>query len=279
MATTRALRETLFLRRDFTPAERLEMGASLAQAHNRIAAIADEEASMKAGIKERKASVELTIGGLSRKLNDGYDMENTVCTLHYDLPNIGEVTYRRPDGSNAKVRPMTLDERQEVLPFDESGTGPVVAVPPEASAENIDGFFGKPDEPSAEDLDAVAEDQAAADATALPDGYEAEVRQSMGAPEPFPATLKEQLEQSESAGPSNDDIWNSAVKTLKNHPKVSAGFFQRELKVSYTKAAHLIDKMQDQKLIDKDGAKIVAPKKSGPKELAAEHAKQVEEGW
>jgi hypothetical protein len=277
MAPTRALRETLFLRRDFTPAERLEMGASLAQAHNRIAAIADEEASMKAGIKERKASVELTIGGLSRKLNDGYDMENTVCTLHYDLPNVGEVTYRRPDGTAAKVRAMTMEERQEVLLFDDAGTGPTLVMAPEESAENIEEFFEKPADPSAEDLDAVAEEQAVAEATALPANFEAEVRQSMGAPIPFPATLKEQIEKTEKT--EVDDSWAAALKTLKNHVKVSAGIFQRELKVSYTVAAHLIVKMQDEGLIDNDCMKITPKKKSVPKELAAEHAKSSTEVW
>ena len=54
MATTRALRETVFIRREFTTTERLDMLRDLAQAHNRIAAIDDEEKSMKATIKEKK---------------------------------------------------------------------------------------------------------------------------------------------------------------------------------------------------------------------------------
>ncbi len=261
MSINRITKESLFLRREFTADERLEMGRDLAQAHNRIAAIADEETSMKAVIKEKKAGVELTIGSLSRKLNDGYEMETVYCELVYDTPNIGEVTYLRPGGAVAKVRAMTVAERQEVLPFDKDGAGPVLVVPAEQSAANIEEFFEKPGEPSAADIDAVAEEQAAAEATAE-------------APEGMP--------------------WDAAVALLEKSATITAGLLQKNLEISYVQAAHIIDRMIEQKLISRDGSKlkVVKPKKSGPKELAAEHAKQlaqdskkpetpapVEEGW
>ena len=242
---------------------------------------------MKASIKEKKTAVELTIGSLSRKANDGYEMETVSCELVYDTPNVGEVTYLRPGGAVAKVRAMTVSERQEELPFDKDGAGPLVVVPAEQSVANIEEFFDKPGDPSADDLDAsllfgnsVAEEQAVAEATAgaLPANFEAEVRQSVGAPEPFPATLKEQIEQAEKK-PGYDEIWSDAILMLKNRSKVSAGIFQRELKVSYIQAAHLIDTMQAEGLIDKDGKKLTPKAKSGPKDLKAEHAKQMEEGW
>ena len=294
MATTRATKETLFLRRDFTPDERLEMGRDLAQAHNRVAAIDDEEKSMKATVKEKKTGVELTIGSLSRKLNDGYEMANVTCTLHWDSPNIGEVTYRDPLGNEVKTRAMTIEERQEELPFEESaaninsflgnldvtpepefddaGNGPVVVVPPEQSAANVEEFFGKQDETATDQPDPIEE--AVAQEPALPETFESEVRESMGVPEPFPATLKDQLAQAENTS-SDDAIWQAALKTLKNHPKVTAGLFQRELHVSYVQATHLIDRMEDDKLIDKTGTRLTVKKKSGPKELAAEHQKQM----
>ena len=281
MSINRITKESLFLRREFTADERLEMGRDLAQAHNRIAAIADEETSMKAVIKEKKAGVELTIGSLSRKMNDGYEMETVYCELVYDTPNVGEVTYLRPGGAIAKVRAMTVAERQEVLPFDKDGAGPVLVVPAEQSAANIEEFFEKPGEPSAADLDAVAEEQAAAEATALPDTFESDVRQSMGVPEPLPATLEEQLKQAESMGSTSsvENLLKLAEGSLAKHKKIGASILQRELHVSYVQAAHLIDKMQAIGLIDKDGNRLAAKTKSGPKELAAEHAKQMEEGW
>ena len=303
MSISRITKKSLFLRREFTADERLEMGRDLAQAHNRIAAIADEETSMKAVIKEKKAGVELTIGSLSRKMIDGYEMETVSCTLHWDSPNIGEVTYRDPLGNEVKTRAMTIEERQEELPFEESaeninnflgnldvtpepefddaGNGPVVVVPPEQSAANVEEFFEKPGEPSAADLDAVAEERAVADATALPDTFESDVRQSMGVPEPLPATLEEQLKQAESMGSTSsvENLLKLAEGSLAKHKKIGASILQHELHVSYVQAAHLIDKMQDQGLIDKDGNRLAAKTKSGPKDLAAEHAKQTEEGW
>ena len=239
MATTRATKETLFLRRDFTPDERLEMGRDLAQAHNRVAAIDDEEKSMKATVKEKKTGVELTIGSLSRKLNDGYEMANVTCTLHWDSPNIGEVTYRDPLGNEVKTRAMTIEERQEELPFeesaaninnflgnldvtpepefDESGNGPTIVVPPEKSEENIAEFFGNQDATATDQPEPIEE--AVAQEPALPETFESKVRESMGVPEPFPATLSEQLEQADKK-PTDESIWQAALKTLKNHPNI-----------------------------------------------------------
>lgn len=171
MASNRPTKETAYLRREFTADERIEMGRELAQAHNRIAAVDDEEKAMKTQIKERRAGIELSIGTLSRKLNDGYEMENIPCTLTWDDPNVGEVTSRDPSGKIVKTRPMTAAERQEELNFDESTSTPAPASV-EESAANIAEFFDNTGnaakvggEPSAEDLDAVAEDKKAAEAT------------------------------------------------------------------------------------------------------------------
>src|ERR1700732_129042 len=160
MATTRATKETLYLRRDFTADERLEMGRDLAQGHNRLAAIDDEEKSMKATVKEKRTGVELTIGSLSRKLNDGYEMANVSCTLHWDALNVGEVTYRDPLGNVVRTRAMNIDERQDELPFEES-------------AANINAFLGGLDTtPDAEKVpdEPVAIDPPAPEVVVLPAG-------------------------------------------------------------------------------------------------------------
>jgi hypothetical protein len=168
MATPRATKETLYLRREFTADERLEMGRDLAQAHNRIAAIDDEEKAMKSQIKDRRAGIDLSIGTISRKLNDGYEMENVSCTLHWDEPNVGEVTYRNPAGEVVKARAMTAAERQMDLPLDESTTelsADQVEERVEQSKENANAFFDAGPAPSAEDLDAAAEEAKVKEAT------------------------------------------------------------------------------------------------------------------
>jgi hypothetical protein len=133
--------ETLYLRHEFTAAERLEMGASLAEAHNRLAAIEDELAAVKAQFKERSTKEELAVGTLSRNLSNGFEMRNIPCTLEYDMPNVGEVSYRRKDnGQFVKARPMTEQERQLDLPLEEK-TEEQAAVAVEQSAKAAEEWF------------------------------------------------------------------------------------------------------------------------------------------
>jgi hypothetical protein len=143
MPPTRITKETLYLRREFTQDERLQMGNDLAQAHNRISSIEEEEAVVKAQFKERKTSVEQTIGTLSRNLANGFEMANVSCTLVYDQPNVGEVTYLDPAGKVVKMRAMTETERQMDLPLDEDKNAVVVVMDPAKSAENIAEFFDR----------------------------------------------------------------------------------------------------------------------------------------
>lgn len=51
-------KETLYLRHNYTPDERLKMGVDLAAAYNRQEDIDAEEAIVKSQFKERRASVE-----------------------------------------------------------------------------------------------------------------------------------------------------------------------------------------------------------------------------
>ena len=142
---SRLKEESLFLRHEFSDAERLEMGRELAQPHNRMAGIEEEEAVMKTQIKERKTGVEATVGSLSRRLNDGYEMSNVLCELIWDEPNVGEVTYKRKDnGEVAKVRAMTVAERQLELPLasEPPKTQDEVDASIAKSAAAADDFFG-----------------------------------------------------------------------------------------------------------------------------------------
>lgn len=140
---TRATRETLYLRHDFTNEEKLEMGTKLAEAHNRIAQITEEESVMKAQIKDRKAGVEASVGTLSRNLSSGFTMHNVDCEILYDTPQIGEVSFKRKDnGEIAKTRAMTAAEMQTELEFAKAETE-VQTAPAAESVVNIETFFGK----------------------------------------------------------------------------------------------------------------------------------------
>jgi hypothetical protein len=121
------------------------MGSDLADAYNRLSAIDDEEGVIKAKFKERRASIEQTIGSRSRDLGNGWTMENVECRLEYDVPNVNEVSYIRIDtGEVVKTRAFTQEEMQDSLPMGD-GTTEVVAVPAEESEGNIKAFFGDDD--------------------------------------------------------------------------------------------------------------------------------------
>lgn len=135
---------TEYLRHEFTQDERLQMGNDLAAAYNERERVEDEEAVVKARFKDRKATVEQKINQLSRELSAGFTMQNVECEIRYDDPNPFEVSiYRKDNGKHIKTRPMSDEERQAEIEFDKP-----VAV-----------------NPSAEDLDAVAEEDSIADST------------------------------------------------------------------------------------------------------------------
>jgi hypothetical protein len=127
-----------YLRHDFTQKELLALGSELAEAYQSLDQIDNEEAVIKAQIKERKTTVQQKVGSLSRNISARFDMQNVSCRLEYDCPNVGEVTYlREDDGLIAKIRPMTTAERQQELPLEQ----PVVAAPVEQSQAAVEEFF------------------------------------------------------------------------------------------------------------------------------------------
>lgn len=111
-------KSTEYVRHVFTEAERLAMGSDLAESYNQLTAIEDEEAVVKAKFKERRTTVEQKVGSLSRDLGTGWTMQNAVCRLEYDKPNVNEVSYVRIDtGEVIKTRPFTQSEMQGTLPL------------------------------------------------------------------------------------------------------------------------------------------------------------------
>ena len=239
----RIAKEVLFLRHEFTKDERLEMGSNLANAYNRLASIEDEEAVMKAQVKDRKAGVEQTIGSLSRNLANGFDMVNIECETVWDTPNIGEVSYRRKDnGEIAKVRAMTSEERQMDLPLD----GTVVVVPPEQSEENIKGFFKSPD---LED-----EQQGTVDAIGTEDDVTEEIPDSPTEDSEEDLELDPDNQEDgpiHTGKPADDEasLYEDAREILERHGKVSASVLQKELVIGYSSAAHLIDALVEHGIV------------------------------
>lgn len=136
----RILKSTEYLRHDFTQPELLELGGQLAEAYQSLDQIENEEAAIKAQIKERKSGVQLKIGTLSRNISARFDMQNVECRWDYGKPNAGEVSCFRIDtGAFVKARAMTGQERQEEIKFDE----PVAANPqkPEETQAAVEEFF------------------------------------------------------------------------------------------------------------------------------------------
>ena len=159
--------EVLNLRHTFTTEERLALGDELAQCRQNETEIAEEMKSSAAGFNERKAKLAATVGSLSRKISDGFDMQNITCTLKYDDPNVGEVSFY--DGDKlVKTRPMTLTERQMDLPLEQPKTQDEVDESIAKSAANVEGFFpdraeAGAEEPAGEESTEVATENPDAD--------------------------------------------------------------------------------------------------------------------
>ena len=226
----RITKETLCLRHNFTTKEQLEMGSELAQAHNRLLDIEEEEKVMKAQIKEKKESVDSKIGSLSRALGTGFEMRNIDCDLEYDKPNVGEVTYRRRDNKLfVKARAMTEAERQMDLPLD---TAAQVEESIAKSAENIADHFGPglpTEQPTAETAGPIPLEESA--------------------PAAAPEVATESTQE-----PS--EIYREAIDLLRAKGKVGASALQKSLVIGYTAAAHILDRMKSEGLIDENGKAI-----------------------
>jgi len=160
--------EVLNLRHTFTTEERLALGDELAACRQNETEIAEEMKSSAAGFAERKAKLAATVGSLSRKISDGFDMQNVSCSLKYDDPNVGEVTYYDPEGKAVKTRAMTINERQLDLPLEQPKTQDEVDESIAKSAANVEGFFpdkaeGEAEEPVGEESTEVVTENPDAD--------------------------------------------------------------------------------------------------------------------
>lgn len=139
--------EVLYLRHEFTEKELAGMALEMGQAHARKLSIDEDKKSMAAQIKERETAVEQTITSLARGMNAGFEMRDIKCSLKWDEPNVGEVSYFDPDGKFIKSRAMTASEQQMEIDFQKQEQIPANASEEQASIEKsqaaADQFFSK----------------------------------------------------------------------------------------------------------------------------------------
>ena len=155
--------ETVSARYEFNDKEAADLGREIAEIYLQKLKIDEEEKAAKDQIKERRSALELRSGALSRQLNSGFEMRQVDCTLQWDHPNVGEVTYWRKDnGASLKVRAMTMAERQLELPLE--GQGPQLLEFPqqvessvEKSEEAVASFFKDKEATSTENVVTVVE--------------------------------------------------------------------------------------------------------------------------
>ncbi len=147
----RTMTEVVSARYEFTDKERADLGRELAEIYQHKITLDEERKAAADQIKERSSALDLKSGSLSRMLTAGFEMRQIPCTLQWDAPNVGEVSYYRQDnGEFLKTRTMTVAERQLELPLE--GGGPQLLEFPaqekasvDASAAAISEFFDTAD--------------------------------------------------------------------------------------------------------------------------------------
>jgi len=136
MPETRPTEAIETLRCNFTDAEKMKLGSDLAEAHNALEALDEEEATIKTAMKSKRSLQVALVGTLARQLSAGFTMRPIKCRLVYDDPNPNEVsTYRTDTEELVKTRPFSVSERQADLPLE--------TAPAEQSESNIVEFFEK----------------------------------------------------------------------------------------------------------------------------------------
>lgn len=156
MPETRPTEATETLRCNFTDAEKMKLGTDLAEAHNDLEALDEEEATIKAAMKNKRSLKIATVGTLARSLSAGFTMRPVKCRLVYDDPNPNEVsTYRNDTDELVKTRPFSEKERQADLPLETAAA--------EQSEANIAEFFdmAKEAESEAAQVDERGDDEPA----------------------------------------------------------------------------------------------------------------------
>lgn len=106
------------IREDFTDADKIEMGAALAEKLVAIQAVESEKKSADSIFNERRKVLETEVESLASRYNKGYEMAMIGCDIRYDDPAPGQKSYYRMDTSqHVETLEMTWEEKQEELQF------------------------------------------------------------------------------------------------------------------------------------------------------------------
>lgn len=111
---------TQYLPYDFTPAEKRDIAASLAQANQQYSTVEKQKKQVMADFTAQLAALDSVIEQKSRLYAAGKEYRDIDCTIHYHKPSQGLKTIVRNDtGEVVKDGiQMTPVEMQEELPFE-----------------------------------------------------------------------------------------------------------------------------------------------------------------
>jgi hypothetical protein len=104
------------LKHTFTPAEKREIAASLAQANERKVALEEQKKEVDADLKGQITATETRIATDARKYNNGYEYRDVECYPVYHSPEQGmKSVYRKDTGEFVRDMRMDTTEMQENL--------------------------------------------------------------------------------------------------------------------------------------------------------------------
>lgn len=107
----------LHLRSNFTDAEKVEFAQQLAEAQREIESIEAEKKRANTQFKSRIESASADREEMMDRIQTGYEMRETLCTVTANVPEVGKKTIVRTDtGEVVRVETMTDAERQLELP-------------------------------------------------------------------------------------------------------------------------------------------------------------------
>ncbi len=132
---------TVFLKCDFTDAEKADFGSELARASVAKKSLEDQKKEVDAQLKADIVAQETIIARLAQSINTGSEFRNIECRVELDTPEPGKKRVIRLDtGEEVYIKPMTDSDRQMVLDLQskaeaaeaeaEKAKAPIVTPPP-----------------------------------------------------------------------------------------------------------------------------------------------------
>ena len=155
---------TLAIFEKYTPEELTTTAQQMAQAQADYETVEVEKKVSDAAFNERMKKLAAAVSELAKKYNKGGETAQIGCDIRYDHPEPGKKSYFRMDRNEmVETHDMTWEEKQETIQFplaESPAPEPTVSDISTAELEKLnDGL------PTSADLDAVAAEQKAADAT------------------------------------------------------------------------------------------------------------------